>query len=224
MWITVLVAAVAGLGEPEAGAPAPTSEAAPEPAAFFQKLAERYRGLSSYSDESAVVEVVTRPGAEPHRVEGRLFCRLEGDTLSVETPGDQLRQGLAPGPRPALSPAMDTLVRRYNLWLAPHMALHFAAEPLKELRLGVPQGFIAAASEVIPSADGTSSVRLDLRSAESPPTSSEAPAAAFSLWVDADSMLVTRIGGRQKLPDGADYEVTLEITPQSAVPAAKPAA
>ncbi len=224
MWVTVLVAAVAGLGEPEAGAPAPTSQPAPEPAAFFQQLAERYRNLSSYSDESAVVEVVTRAGAEPHRVEGRLFCRLEGDTLIVETPGDQLRHGLAPGPRPALSPAMETLVRRYNLWLAPHMALHFAVEPLRELRLGVPQGFVAASSEVIPSGDGTSSVRLDLRSAEAPSAPSETPAAVFSLWVDADSMLVTRIGGRQKLPDGADYEVTLEITPRSAVPESKPAA
>jgi hypothetical protein len=142
----------------------------------------------------------------------------------VETPGDQLRQDLSLAPRPALSPAMETLVRRYNLWLAPHMALHFSAEPLKELRLGVPQGFIAASSELVPSGDGTSAVRLELRSAEAPATSSEAPAAVFSLWVDADSMLVTRIGGHQKLPDGADYELTLEISPKNAVPPAKPSA
>ena len=111
---------------------------------------------------------------------------------------------------------METLVRRYNLWLAPHLALHFAAEPLKELRLGVPQGFVPAATELVEG--DRPSVRLELRSAEAPQQSAAEAQAVFSLWVDQESMLVRRVSGHQKLPDGATYEVTLDIAPQSAVP------
>jgi hypothetical protein len=207
MWTAFLLAAVTGLGEPAAPAP--------EPTAYFQEIAERYRGLTAYSDEAQVVEVVTRPGAEPHRVESRIACRLEGEKLSVRTPGDQIAEGLNLASPTALSPAMEALVRRYNLWLAPHLALHFAADPLKDLRLGVPQGFVAATSEIVPAGEGKSTVRLELRSAE-PPAEGGEPAAVFSFWIDPESKLIRRVGGRQTLPDETGYELTLEIAPQTA--------
>ena len=37
--------------------------------------------------------------------------------------------------------------------------------------------------------------------------------AKFDLYVDPESMLIQRIEGEQRLPDGADYSTTLDITP-----------
>ena len=40
-----------------------------------------------------------------------------------------------------------------------------------------------------------------------------AKAAQYDLWVNPDSMLIERVTGHQTLPDGADYRVTMDITP-----------
>ncbi len=208
------VSAPAGAQEPGAAdQPAPTAEAAVvEPAPFFAALVDRYRGLTAYEDVADVVEVRTRSGRPPLRVETRIACTLEGEALTVTTPGSQFRSSAGLDVPIDSSPAMEALVLRYNLWLAPHMALHFLDEPLKELRLGVPEGFTAAEAETV-TVDEKHLVRLELRS-EDPARPADAEAAArFEFWVDPQSMLIERIDGRQRLPDGADYRTTLEITP-----------
>ncbi|MHC4217722.1 MAG: hypothetical protein ACYSU7_04620 [Planctomycetota bacterium] len=187
-------------------------EAAVEPASFFGALVERYRGLSSYEDVANVVEVRTREGRPPLRVETRIACRLEGDRLTVTTPGSQVRAGAGLDVPLGTSPAMEALVLRYNLWLAPHMALHFVEDPLQDLRLGVPEGFTAAGAETV-TVDQRDLVRLELRSADGASSADDAAPARFDFWVDPESMLIERIEGRQRLSDGADYETALQITP-----------
>ncbi|MHC4126972.1 MAG: hypothetical protein ACYS1E_08575 [Planctomycetota bacterium] len=212
------VSAPAGAQGPGAGdQPGPAVDAAAEaagvePAPFFGALVERYRGLTAYEDVADLVEVRTRAGRPPLRVETRIACKLEGDALTVTTPGSQFRTSAGLDVPIDSSPAMEALVLRYNLWLAPHMALHFLDEPLQELRLGVPEGFTAAEAETV-TVDQKRLVRLELRSAD-PAVPADAEAAArFEFWVDPQSMLIERIDGRQRLPDGADYRTTLQITP-----------
>ncbi len=198
----------------------PTAEAAVvEPASFFEALVEHYRGLTAYEDVADIVEVRTRAGRPPLRVETRIACRLEGDALTVTTPGSQVRTGAGLDVPIDSSPAMEALVLRYNLWLAPHMALRFLDDPLKELRPGVPEGFRAAGAETV-TVDQRRLVRLELRSAEPAAEAGAEAAARFEFWVDPKSMLIERIDGRQRLPDGADYRTTLEITPLRSVGAA----
>jgi hypothetical protein len=204
-------------GDEPGPAAGPTAEAAVvEAESIFEALLERYRGLTAYEDVADIVEVRTRAGRPPLRVETRIACRLEGDALTVTTPGSQVRTGAGLDVAIDSSPAMEALVLRYNLWLAPHMALHFLDDPLKELRPGVPEGFRAAGAETV-TVDQRRLVRLELSSAEPAGPADAEPAARFEFWVDPRSMLIQRIDGRQRLPDGADYRTTLEITPLRSV-------
>jgi hypothetical protein len=199
-------------GEPPGPAVDPPAAAAVEPALFFGTLVERYRALRAYEDVADLVETRTAADRPPLRVETRIACRLEGDTLTVTTPGSQVRTSAGLDVPLETRPAMEALVLRYNLWLAPHMALHFADDPLKDLRLGVPDGFTAAGAETV-TVDQRRLVRLELRSADTPEADGAEGSARFDFWVDPESMLIERIEGRQRLPDGADYRTTLAITP-----------
>jgi hypothetical protein len=226
----------AAAGTPAApGAAAAEAAGVVEAAPFFDALVARYRGLSSYEDVADVAEVRTREGRPPARVETRITCRLEGDALSVTTPGTRARADAGLDVPVDASPALEALVLRYNLWLAPHMALHFAEDPLKDLRLGVPEGFTVTGAETV-TGEEKSLVHLELESAapatQNPaetgaaaPEAEPEPTARFEFWVDPRSMLIERIEGRQRLPDGADYETTLQITPVRADgPVGSPAA
>jgi hypothetical protein len=185
-----------------------------EPALFFGTLVDRYRTLSTYEDVVDLVETRTTADRPPLRVETRLSCRHEGDRLAVATPGSQVRSSVVDVPLES-TPAMEVLVLRYNLWLAPHMALHFVDDPLKDLRLGVPEGFTPAETETV-IVDERRLVRLELRSEDTPDAEGAEGTARFEFWVDPESMLIERVEGRQRLPDGADYRTTLEITPVDA--------
>ena len=199
-------------GEQPGSAVDPPAAAAVEPALFFGTLVDRYRALSTYEDVVDLVETRTAADRPPLRVETRIACRLEGDTLAVTTPGSQVRTSAGLDVPLETRPAMEALVLRYNLWLAPHMALHFVDDPLEDFRLGVPEGFTAAEAETV-TVDQRRLVRLELRSAETPESDGAEGTARFDFWVDPDSMLIERIEGRQRLPDGADYRTTLAITP-----------
>ena len=98
---------------------------------------------------------------------------------------------------------------RYNLWLAPHMALRFTDDPLKEFRLGVKEGFTPTKAEHV-TVEKKQWVRLELKSGDG---LSEDYTARFDLFVNLQSMLIERIEGEQRLPDGAEYRTTLDITP-----------
>ena len=182
---------------------------APQPLALFDQLVERYRRLSAYEDLTHIVQITTREGQNPHRVETRIACKIDNDTLRIETPGSQVREGIGLDTPLKKSPAMDALVLRYNLWLAPHMALRFTDDPLKEFRLGVKEGFTPTKAEHV-TVEKKQWVRLELKGGDG---LSEDYTARFDLFVNLQSMLIERIEGEQRLPDGAEYRTTLDITP-----------
>ena len=185
-----------------------------DPRAFFDAVADRYRQLVTYEDTVDVIEIVTRDEGVPHRVQTRLSCRLENSRLYVDSAASQVRSGAVDAPL-ARSPGMASLVLRYNLWIAPHMVLHFKENPLAEFRLGVPQGFTPTRAEPV-TVDDRELIYIELKAADPPDEAgSDAPVdvAQFELWVNPSSMLIERIRGRQTMPDGAAYETTLEITP-----------
>ena len=212
--IGVLVVAGAASASP---ADDGVGQRAPEsPGSIFNTLVERYRHLVDYQDTVVVVETVTRESQEPHRVETRLACRIENDRLRIDSPGAQVRGGVRLGPPIARSTAMESLALRYNLWIAPHLALRFKQDPLAEFRLGVPQGFIVAGVEDVSWRDRPLiKVRLEAAAVTDAATDAETDAAKtaqYELWVNPDSMLIERVTGHQTLPDGADYRITMDIT------------
>jgi len=162
---------------------------------FFDTLVERYRHLVDYEDTVVIVEIVTRESQEPHRVETRIACRIENDRLRIDSPGAQVRGGVGLGPPIARSTAMESLALRYNLWIAPHMALRFKQDPLAEFRLGVPQGFIVAGVEQA-KWQGRPLIRIRLKAAAVEDAPSDAARTAqYELWVNPDSMLIERVTG-----------------------------
>ncbi len=177
--------------------------------AFFESLVDHYRALVVYEDIADVVQITTRLGEEPQRVETRIAVTIQNGRLRVETPGSQMRDGIGLDVPLKTSPAMEAFVQKYNLWIAPHMALRFTDAPLQDFRLGVDEGFTPTMTETV-IIDGRSLVHVQLKSGDG---LSEDYTAKFDIYVDPDSMLIQRIEGEQRLPDGADYRTTLEITP-----------
>ncbi len=214
----VIMIAVLGVTS-VAGASSPAESLAeaerfPEhPGAIFDTLVERYRQLVDYEDTITVVEIVTRESQEPHRVETRLACRIENDRLRIDSPSAQVRGKVGLGTPVIRSTAMESLALRYDLWIAPHLALRFKKDPLAEFRLGVPQGFIVAGVEQTSWRDRPL-LKVRLKAAAVPDAETDdAPTAQYDLWVNPDSMLIERVTGHQRLPDGADYRLTMDITP-----------
>ena len=183
-----------------------------DPQAFFGRLIERYRRLETYRDTVDVVYVTAAVGREPHRVVSRISCRIAEGRLRVQTAGSQVRDSIGLDVPIKRSPAMEALVLRYNLWLAPHMTLRFAEDPRKEFRLGVDEGFTPDSARLVTIA-GRQKIHLHLRSAGGP---GEQVTAAFDLIVDPNTMLIERIDGEQRLPDGTNYRTSLRITPLEA--------
>jgi hypothetical protein len=181
--------------------------------AIFDTLVDRYRQLVDYEDTVAVVETVTRESQEPHRVETRLACRIENDRLRIDSPSAQVRGRVGLGTPVARSTAMESLALRYDLWIAPHLALRFKKDPLAEFRLGVPQGFIVSGVEKVSWRDRPF-LKIRLKAAAVQDADADAATTAqYDLWVNPDSMLIERVIGQQRLPDGADYRLTMDITP-----------
>ena len=53
------------------------AEELPDPLAFFQKLVDRYRKLTTYRDTAQIVEITERQGEAPKRVEKQIACEIE---------------------------------------------------------------------------------------------------------------------------------------------------
>jgi hypothetical protein len=172
---------------------------------FFDQLVDRYRRLDAYQDVAEVLQVHQRIGERPRRVQTRIGCEIVDGRLRVRTP----RSSAWPRPRMRRSGAMGKAALRYDLWLAPHMALKFAEEPAKKFRDGVKDGFTATEAETV-TIENKPMVHLELKSGDG---TSDDYAAKFDLYVNPESMLVERITGQQRMPDGASYETTLTITP-----------
>ncbi|MCP3902671.1 MAG: hypothetical protein GY715_03465 [Planctomycetes bacterium] len=180
-----------------------------DPVCFFDQLVDRYRRLDKYEDVAEVLQVRQGIGERPRRVETRIGCAIVDGRLHVRTP--------SPGPWRASrglrrSRALDQAALRYDLWLAPHMALKYAEEPAKKFRDGVREGFTATEAEAV-TIDSRPMVHLELTSGDG--TSADCTA-KFDLYVNPESMLVERITGQQRMPDGASYETMLTITPTRA--------
>jgi hypothetical protein len=190
---------IAAKGEAE---PAPI-----DPATFFQQLVDRYRGLDQYEDTASVEHITARDGEETQRTTTQITTVVDGEELDVQTPMSTLRDDLGltiPGK------ALEEIRRKYLIWLAPHMALRFTDEPLRQFRAGVEEGFTATEAEHI-EVNNKPMVHLALRSGNG--TVSAASQARFDLYVNPRSMLIERIEGEQRLSDGAVMQTRVNITP-----------
>jgi hypothetical protein len=189
-----------------------TGEEVIDPVCFFEMLIARYRCLEAYEDIARVIQITERSGERPLRVETMIGCEIQDGRLLVETPGSQIRRTVGLDVHFRSSPAMEETELNYNMWLAPHMALRFAEEPRDRFRPGTAAGLTPIEAESV-TVDEKPMVHLQLESGEGQPRSDEA---RFDLYVNPDSMLIERITGQERLPDGASYETRLEITPLSA--------
>lgn len=211
--------------------------------AFWDALVARYRGLVSYSDLTNIVQITREqsPSAddsvavqEVHQIESRIRCDIFENELRITTPGmqlgDEMRRKIAECVKiRAFAPASDQsdepeqsepvseetadLSLRYRLWLAPHMALRFAREPLEELRPGASSTFTATeASEIV--LDERPMVHLELAGRSD--TEVGARESRINLYVDPKSMLIERIETKEQLPDGGSFETLMTIVPTSA--------
>jgi hypothetical protein len=187
-----------------------------DPAAFFADLVDRYRDLQAYDDRIELTQTSVVDGQPLHTVRSQVQCRLRGASLTVQTPRRQVASllGLPAALRHAT--AAWSGARRYDLWLAPHMGLHFARDPLREFRAGVAEGFVV--DDATPG-DGPH-VHLVLRS-DGPPRASAR--ATFDLTVNRQTMLIERIESREQLPGGGELRTTLQIDVLEADPPRSPA-
>jgi len=181
-----------------------------DPLEFFEKLVERYRHLDAYKDTTNLTQVTQREGQEASRIETQIACEIAEGKLKVKTPASQAREALGLKLPIKKSEPIKDVQQSYDLWLAPHMALKFTDQPLKELRAGVDEGFTATEAEPV-IIDNKRMVHVELRSGDG---LSEDCTAKFDLYVNSESMLIERIDGAQKLPDGASYSTTLRIKPE----------
>jgi hypothetical protein len=189
-----------------------TGEPRIDPARFFDVLIEHYRSLKIYEDTAQVTQVMQRAGEEPTELQTQIGCEIEEGRLHVQTPASQLARGIGLELECRKTEAMKAAGLRYDIWLAPHMALRFADEPKRQFREGVEDGFVATDAETI-IIDARPMLLLELRSGEGGDEDCEA---RFDLYVNPQSLLIERIEGTQRLPDGGNYQTTLEITPLAA--------
>ena len=200
--------------EPDAAEENVPREVAPapycvDPKLFFESLVARYRGFDRYEDTAHLVQVNSLPGRKPQTVESDIACVVENGDLTVRTPSRQVRDAAGLNVPVKLTPKMKEILRQFDLALAPHMALRFADEPLKEIVLGVDECFTPTSAQMIDS-EGKKLMHVELRSGEG---MSENRRATCDLYVDPESMLVRRVESEQVAADGSRFQTTLEITP-----------
>ena len=177
-----------------------------DPACFFQYLVQRYHDLDVYQDIATVVQVTERRGESPQRVETRIACEVEDGEFIMQTPASQVRESLGVTLPAEKSEAIKAQQMDYQLWMAPHLTLKFTEHPLEDFRAGVNDGFRPTEVKRV-TINEKDMVQLELDSL------SEDSDAHFDLFVNPDSMLIERIEGEQRLPDGASFQTTVEITP-----------
>jgi hypothetical protein len=182
-----------------------------DPVVAFQRVVDRYRRLMTYRDTVRLIQITQRDGEEARRIETQLACDITDGQLHVESIHQKLRRTLGIDLPLQTTPSMQATQQHLDLWLAPHMAMRFTDTPLKQFRAGIDEGFtpIEVESVII---DNKTLVHIELKSGDG---QSESCNARFDLFVNPDSMLIERIDGEQRLPDGASFQTTLHITPVS---------
>ena len=174
-----------------------------DPILFFQRLAERYRAIDGYVEETEVEQVTSDPATDdpPIRTRTRVRAEVSNANLRVERPGvlDDFSRALIP-------PAAGAAER--DLWLLPHLRLRFSGTPLAQFRKTGKSGFRAAEADRVMVED-REMVRVQLRSGDE--GESGFSDATFSLFVDPERMLVERVEGDEWLPGGIRQQTTLRI-------------
>ena len=104
-WLVAIAGTLGAVASASASTPGVAEPPRLDPLVFFDDVVRTYRSLVVYQDTTLVVETVSREGQRPHRVETAIACRLEHDTLTIETPGGQVRTGTGLGQGVGKSPA-----------------------------------------------------------------------------------------------------------------------
>jgi hypothetical protein len=174
-----------------------------DPILFFKRLADRYRAIDAYVEETEVEQVTSDPATDdpPIRTRTRVRAEVSNAKLHVERPGvlDDFARALSP-------PAAGAAER--DLWLLPHLRLRFSRSPLEQFRKTGTSGFRAAEADRVMVED-REMVRVELRSGGDGGSGSSD--ATFSLFVDPERMLVERVEGEEWLPGGIRQQTTLRI-------------
>lgn len=186
-------------------------------ALFFQRLVQRYRTLRQYEDEAHLVEVTQREGEQPQRRESQLRCEItDAGELKIRTPARAALGDLGLDIPFRTSDPMREMKRGFELWLAPHLGLRFWDDPLRSMQADSDSEESLQPRSATPVKVGDRDVvQLELSSDEDADADGHGDR-SYDLYVDRKSMLVERVEGRERLPDGAQYETTLEITSASA--------
>jgi len=180
-----------------------------DPLETFQQVVDRYHRIITYKDSVRMVQTTQRDGEESHSVETKLSCEIADGKLRVETAASAIRHALGIEIADAGAAVVEKAKLKYDLWLAPHMAMRFANQPLKELRAGVEEGFTATGAESV-IVDNRRMVHVALKSGDG---LSEDCSARFDLFINPESMLIERIDGEQRTADGVHCQTSLHITP-----------
>lgn len=181
-----------------------------DPLACFDDLVQRYRLLENYCDTTHLLQVTRRPGEEDQTFETQLTCEFHDDELNVETPAQQVREGMGLNLPLRSTEAMRLMKRKYQLWLAPHLALRFVEDPLEQLREGVEDGFTPRVADYV-MLDDRKMLHLTLKSGDG---LSGMAQATFDFYVNPESLLIEHIHSVEHRPDGSDFITTLTITPK----------
>ena len=179
---------------------------------LFHELIRRYRTIGRSIESARVTRVVRREGEPDEHSQTQIECRIEDGRIEVVTPASAARSmisGMVGGGRLRVGAAVEETQRRSDLALAPHLGLSLASDGDETMPAATPEGLTPARADRVQVGD-RSMVHLELTSGD--PESRHA-AQMVDLWINADSLLVERVQGRHRLPDGAEVETTLEITP-----------
>jgi len=198
------------------GEACPSAETASNPIAheLFDRVVERYRSLQVYEDTVVLEQTTARSGELPRVEETELACELTGEGgLEVTTPREKSRGSIGLSFVLDSNPALETLRRKYDLWLAPHMGLRAHESPLRSFREGIDEGFMPITAERVVVDDGEM-LRLDLHSGDG---NSETYRAKYELFIHPQTLLIMRIRGAQILPDGSNLLTDYAITPSHVV-------
>ena len=202
------------------GGPADACERARARAAF-DEMVEQYRNLRSYRDRVELEVVTVRDDSAPERLESSYCCIIDdagelsvrtSEAAAIEQIGGQLGHlgGLGGISVFDGSPAVRAMQRRFNLWLAPHLAFRYEANPLERFRsISDAEMTPVRMSRVM--VDDREMLKIELDAGDG---SSRHTTARFDLYLDPEAMLIERIDGRQLMPDGATIETRLRILPE----------
>ena len=155
------------------------------------------------------MQITRRQGEQELRSETSLICEIVDGELDVHSPSEQIREGFGLDLPFLRTEAMKEMELRYQLWLAPHMALRFADAPLEQLREGVEEGFTPVKTEKV-MVDDRPMLHLELRNGDGPSGLAEA---RFDFYINPESLLIEYIESFQHMPDGSDFITTLDIKP-----------